>query len=666
MCGFAGFISQHCNATGSSDNARRMAAALAHRGPDDEGVWTDDGAGVALAHRRLSIVDLSLTGHQPMHSACGRWVITFNGEIYNFAELRDILMRQGKAPQWRGHSDTEVLLAGIAAWGVPATLERSIGMFAFAVWDRQKRTMWLARDRLGEKPLYYGLANGTFLFGSDFAALSRHPSWSGDIDRYAVALLMRHGHVPAPYAIYSGFHKLEPAAYLAVDVAGQARERGRYWNAGNMALAGERNPITMGPAEAVAEVERQLRRSLKGQMVADVPLGAFLSGGIDSSAVVAVMQAMSGKPVKTFTVGFTERGYDEASHARVVAKHLGTDHHELTLTEADTLEMVPRLAHVYSEPFADASQIPMLLVSRMARQHVTVALSGDGGDELFSGYNRYQLAGRFWPALQATPRPVRQAVAKLVQALPYRSLERAARWSGSALPEGLRPRNLDAKILKVADILASRSIDDAYDQLVSHWRDDSIVLCSDAPADDGTASVIAPDFASPIHRMMYRDLTGYLHDDVLTKVDRATMAYGLEARVPLLDHRLVEFTWRLPLSILRNEGRSKWPLRQILFKYVPRELVERPKMGFAVPIDTWLRGPLRDWAETLLAPRRLRHDGILDPRKVEAAWRAHLSGSANLQQKLWNVLMFQAWLDGLKQDQRPCDAGNPLSAARAV
>lgn len=638
MCGFAGFIGNCGAASTYEETARSMAASIRHRGPDDAGVWCDPAAGMALGHCRLSVVDLSPAGHQPMLSAGGRYVLALNGEIYNHRELRSELERGARAPAWRGHSDTEVLLAAIDAFGLKEALQRSVGMFALALWDRETRTLSLARDRLGEKPLYYGAPNGAFLFGSEIAALRQHPAWRGQIDRDALVLMLRYNNVPAPYSIYQDVFKLEPGTILEVTDGGHTLKSACYWSAREAVEAGAKAAFAGTFEEAADTCERLIRASLKGQMLADVPLGAFLSGGIDSSAIVALMQDMSERPVKTFTIGFDDPEYDEAPEARAVAAHLKTDHTEFHLTAAGALATIPELPRVYSEPFADSSQIPALLVSRMARQHVTVALSGDGGDEVFSGYNRYTVAETLWPRVSGVPRMIRQATARTMTALPPASWDKLAR----AVPSRMRPRTPGDKIHKFANVLGSASIHDVYRAFLAHWPDaDRIVMGTSSKAQ--RADEPASDGLPAVRRMMTADACRYLPDDILVKVDRAAMSVALETRVPFLDHRLFEFAATLPLNILRRGGQAKWPLRRILDRYVPRDILERPKSGFAVPIDRWLRGPLRDWAEALLDETRLRREGFFRPEPIRRAWAQHLAGTRNLQHPLWVVLMFQQW-----------------------
>jgi len=645
MCGITGFLAD-TGAGGAFEIASRMADTLVHRGPDDAGVWVDDAAGIALAHRRLAVLDLSAAGHQPMLSDCGLYAIVFNGEIYNHLELR------GELPEtaWRGHSDTETLLACFAAWGIEATLKKTVGMFAIALWDRARRTLMLARDRMGEKPLYYGWQGNTFLFGSELKALRVHPEFHGEVDRNVLALYLRHSYVPAPYSIYRGIAKLPPGAWLtlAADSPTDVPPAPTfYWRALDAAHAGIRSELD--DAAAVTALEAHLRRAIGGQMLSDVPLGAFLSGGIDSSTVVALMQAQSQQPVQTFTIGFHETDYNEAERAHAVAAHLGTAHTELYVTSAQALAVIPRLPALYDEPFGDPSQIPVFLVAELARQRVTVSLSGDGGDELFGGYNRYVWVKNIWRTLGWVPRPLRAALAGVLTILPPAAWNKVFTGLSRFLPARWLHATPGDKVHKLAEIVALRSPEEIYLTLVSHWqKPDSVVIGSREPATVLTNSrqwEDMPDFESC---MMYLDQMTYLPDDILVKVDRAAMGVSLETRVPLLDHRVVEFAWQLPPTMKIRDGQSKWLLRQVLYQHVPRELIERPKMGFGVPIDAWLRGPLREWAENLLNEARLRREGYFHPGPIRQKWLEHLSGRRNWAHYLWNVLMFQTWLESLK------------------
>lgn len=638
MCGLAGYL----GSAGDQESIRileRMGDALLHRGPDDGGVWLDVDAGIGLSHRRLSILDLSPAGHQPMVSASGRYVIAFNGEIYNHLDLR----RQLGDRAWRGHSDTETLLAGFEIWSVEQTLQRAVGMFAIALWDRDTRTLTLARDRLGEKPLYYGTQAGVFLFGSELKTLKQHPAFEGEVDREALALYLRYCYVPVPRSIYRGIHKLAPGTLLRMQVSGRhLTEPVPFWSLKDVAEHGQRKLFQGSDAEAVTELEAKLLDAVRLQQIADVPLGAFLSGGIDSSTIVALMQAQSTRPVRTFTIGFQEAGYNEAEHAKAVAHHLGTDHTDLYVTPAQARAVIPRLATLYDEPFADSSQIPTYLVSQMARQHVTVSLSGDAGDELFGGYNRYA----WGPRILQCPRPVRKLLAAGLIALSPSAWNRLCRALAPVLPKSMQFAFPGDKAQKLASIWGAESQAAIYRGLVSTWPAPAeVVLGSEDPAtllDDPFCWAGVSEFEQ---RMMYLDATSYLPDDILVKLDRAAMGVSLETRLPFLDHRVVEFAWRLPLSMKIRQGQGKWILRQVLYRYVPKELIERPKMGFGVPIDSWLRGPLRDWAEELLSESRLRQEGYFNPAPIRQKWTEHLSGQRNWQYHLWCLLMFQAWLN---------------------
>jgi asparagine synthase (glutamine-hydrolysing) len=658
MCGIVGFL----GTTGGDKAslvalAQKMSACLAHRGPDDSGVWVDERVGLGLGHRRLSILDLSPMGHQPMASHCGRYILSFNGEIYNYLDIRAEI-EAGGAVQWRGHSDTEVILAAISRWGIGPTLERMTGMFALAAWDHAERVLHIARDRLGEKPLYYGWLGGPLVFASELKALRVHPHWKGEIDRNALVLFLRHGYVPTPHSIYTGIHKLRPGTFLSVRADGSSKES-EYWSARDVAERGVAEPFEGSDADAQEALERLLSRAVGRQMVADVPLGAFLSGGIDSSTVVALMQAQSARPVQTFTIGFREPGHNEAEHAKAVARHLGTDHTELYVTAAEAMNVIPRLPELYDEPFSDASQIPTFLVSQLARRKVTVSLSGDGGDELFGGYNRYFIARALWNRLGWVPRSARGLVASAITAVSPVQWNRILTSLMPLASGQLRYPNPGEKLHKLALVLGARDPDEVYLGLTSHWvRPASVVLAGAEPgaaAANGHRAAVLSDFTQ---RMMFLDLVGYLPDDILVKVDRAAMGVSLETRVPMLDHKVVEFAWRLPLSSKIRGGQGKWLLRQVLYKFVPPELIDRPKTGFDVPIGEWLRGPLRDWAEPLLDESRLRREGFFDAGQVRARWDDHLSGRRDWQQSLWNVLMFQAWLQR-ENESRLERLGNP-------
>ena len=644
MCGIVGLVGHAGLSQADVKIVHRMSGTIAHRGPDDEGIWIDPEAGIALAQRRLSIVDLSPAGHQPMFSEDGRYALVFNGEIYNYAALRDELDARGPH-RWRGHSDTEVLLAAIDRWGLKPALGRCVGMFALALWDRRERTLILARDRIGEKPLYYGWLGRSFTFASELKALRAHPDWNQEIDRNSVALLMRHNYVPAPYSVYRGIQKLRPGHIL---VLGRDMKEARtevYWSAYAMAERAAATPFRGTPDEAVDVLDQLLRRSLAGQMAADVPLGVFLSGGIDSSTVAAVMQSMSARPVRTFTIGFEVAGYNEAEHAKNVAEHLGTEHTELYVTEREALKVIPKLPTIYCEPFSDSSQIPTYLLSQLARRHVTVALSGDGGDELFSGYTRYAITDYFWRQVCRVPLGLRQTAAALAKIPSPIVYDRLVGPLMRLLPQHRHQSRIGDKVHKAAEVLSLQTVDDVYRRLCSHWiHPAKLVIGGQEPPTMLSGLEPLPPLAGPAERMMYMDLLSYLPDDVLVKIDRAAMANGLETRAPLLDHRIVEFALSLPLAISRADRLTKWPLRKLLDRHIPKRLIDRPKMGFAIPLDTWLRGTLRDWAEDLLSESRLRREGYFRPKIVRRVWQQHLSGRYNNQYLLWDVLMFQAWI----------------------
>ncbi len=642
MCGLTGFLqTTQTDETPLTRQAKRMMDQICHRGPDDEGVWADEEAGVGLGFRRLAILDLSPTGHQPMASANGRFVIIFNGEIYNYRDLRVELEAKGVA--FRGTSDTEVLLAGAEEWGAEAVIPKLWGMFAFALWDRQERTLLLARDRLGKKPMYYAQTHNTFLFGSELKALRAHPSFEPEVDRDALAAYLRFGYVPTPHTIYKGAHKLPAGAYAVVR-RGQPPSIREYWSARKAAEYGLDHRLNISEAEAIEQLDQLLRDSVARRMIADVPLGALLSGGVDSSVVTALMQAQSSRPVKTFTIGFKVPNYNEAELAKAVAAHLGTDHTELYVTETEARNVIPRLPDLYDEPFADSSQIPVFLVSQLARQHVTVALSGDGGDELFAGYTRYLWAENIWRAMGRWPGWGREAASNLIQSLSPRNWDRLYGGIEPVIPKRLRQTLPGDKLYKLAALLSAETQDALFQSLVSWWKEpNDIVIGGQEPLSPLADSSIQNRFTNFTERMMFQDLITYLPDDILVKVDRASMGVSLEGRAPLLDHRLVEWLWQLPLNFKLRNGQSKWLLRQVLDHYVPSALIERPKMGFGVPIDGWLRGPLRDWAETLLSEERLAREGFLNPKPIRALWQAHMDGSRNEPHCLWAVLMFQAW-----------------------
>lgn len=645
MCGLTGFWKANNFSVDSAKAiAEKMADRLTHRGPDDAGVWIDENCGITLAHRRLSILDLSPAGHQPMVSSSGRYVIVFNGEIYNHLEMRQEL---GNIP-WRGHSDTETLLAGFEAWGIEKTLKRTVGMFTIALWDCKEKTLTLARDRIGEKPLYYGFQKGAFIFASELKALKAHPDFIGEIDRDVICLYLRYGYIPAPYSIYKGIYKLLPGNYIqfpvshGLDVLHSAKPIA-YWSLAEVTAKGIAHPFTGDDAEAIVALDKQLRESIGLQMIADVPLGVFLSGGVDSSTVVALMQAESSRPVKTFSIGFNEASYNEAGYAKAVARHLGTDHTEHYVSSIEAMQVIPRLGVIYDEPFADSSQIPTFLVSQMARKHVTVSLSGDAGDELFCGYNRYALVD-IWSKITGVPFGARKMAGHLIKKPAQSTWEDIFRYVNKFFT---LPSNMGEKIEKFSTSLENvNPIGGLYYSLVSGIANpDQVLINAHEPGTWLTEKGVKLKFPNLKLQMMYLDGMTYLPDDILVKVDRAAMFNSLETRVPFLDHRIIDLAWSLPLSMKMRNGRAKWILRQLLHKYVPQELIERPKMGFSIPVGEWMRGPLRGWVEALLDEYRLRQEGFFDVGFIRLRWQEHLCGKRDWQYFLWAVLMFQAWLE---------------------
>lgn len=676
MCGIAGFVETELDGDGWQGRLTAMEQALTHRGPDDRGIWFSPSLGVGLAHRRLSIVDLSPRGHQPMASADGRFLLAYNGEIYNFPILRDELA--GRGHTFQGTSDTEIALAAFLEWGLEGALERFNGMFAFALVDRREARLHLVRDRIGEKPLYYGRVGSAFAFASELKALRALPGFDHEVDRAALTLLLRHAYIPSPHSIYRGISKLRPGEMLTLPLRAAPRapwtavRTEMYWDAARVVEEALKNPLELSDDEAVERLHDELSRSVKSRMLADVPVGAFLSGGIDSSLVVALMQELHSQPVRTFTIGFEEERFDESPFAREVADHLGTAHTKLDVSGADALGVVPRLPVLFDEPFADASQIPTYLVSHLARRDVTVCLTGDGGDELFYGYSRYPITRQLWGNIRRLPRPARAGLSRVLRAAPMGLLEGAARWGGPLIRRWGPPVHDPAdKLKKVAEVLGVRSGQELYRRVVSLWNEaDGVVLGAEEPATVLTRPSVPQAVrggadGSLEETMMYLDLVSYLPGDILAKVDRTAMAVSLETRLPLLDPEIVELAWRLPMRFKERGGEGKWLLRRLLDRYVPRERVERPKQGFAVPLAEWLRGPLREWAEDLLAEDRLRRQGYFDVERVRERWVEHRSGARDWKSHLWALLVFQQWLEAegsSRAEEPPAEAWREAEA----
>jgi asparagine synthase (glutamine-hydrolysing) len=644
MCGIAGFI--NTKQIGFKSICSKMVNTLHHRGPDYSSVWVNEDSGVALGHSRLSILDLSSAGHQPMKSSCGRYIITFNGEIYNHLQLRKDVILSGYPYLWTGHSDTETLLSAISIWGIKKALQKSVGMFALALWDIKEKKIILARDRIGEKPIYYGWQGNAFLFGSELKALKVHPEFQNIINRDSLCLLLRHNTISSPYSIYQGISKLSPGSILTLKLGKRDVEVEDYWSMKEIVESALKNPFKGTEQEALTDLESILSKSVSDQMISDVPLGAFLSGGIDSSTIVSLMQSQSSKKIKTFSIGFNEKGYDEARYAKEVANHLNTEHTELYISSSEALDVIPQLPLMFDEPFSDSSQIPTYLVSKLAKKSVDVSLSGDGGDELFGGYNRHFWVKSIWNKTKDLPLFVRRLIIYAITSLSPTTWNQFFQMSSAVFPSKYRVTQAGDKMYKLANVIAAENPNAMYQNLVSHWSNpDSIVLNSREPNTILSNASIMPNLFDVEQRMMFLDTVTYLSDDILTKVDRASMFVSLETRVPMLDHRVVELAWRLPLSMKIKNGQGKWILRQLLQKHVPKKLTDRPKMGFGVPIDSWLRGPLRDWAELLLDPSRLSQEGFFNSKAVREKWDEHISGKRDWQHHLWDVLMFQAWLE---------------------
>ena len=643
MCGIGGYWS---SSFVSKNVATNMTKALSNRGPDDSGIYFDDESGLSLVHTRLSIIDLSVAGHQPMTSSCGRFHLVFNGEIYNHLNLRKELVSELKAIPWIGDSDSETLLIALSHWGIEKTLNRINGMFAFALWDKLERTLYLARDRMGEKPLYYGRCGNSFLFGSELKALAVHPDWTGKVNRDSLALFLKHNCVPSPHSIYDGISKLSPGHFVVINNADQTTfEPVCYWSISEQSLKG----IILGHkfndypvADISAELHSLLQDAVRCRMQSDVPLGAFLSGGYDSSLIVSLMQAASSKPVKTYSVGFNEASYNEANHARAVSNILGTDHSEIFITHKDAQEVIPELSWIYDEPFSDSSQIPTYLVCKLARKNVTVALSGDGGDELFAGYNRHIFGPALWSKTRRLPKPIRPFLSTFLSNIANIKIQSFLEHT----PYFSKVHDLSSKLHKFANAIKADSGIEFYDLIASHWSEsESVVIGAVGPRNIFHMQNIPPEISDLRSVMQYLDQTTYLPNDILTKVDRASMSVGLEARVPFLDPRLVDFSWSIPDHLKVKNDQGKTLLREILYNYVPRELMDRPKQGFSIPLADWLRGPLREWADDLLNENRLKSDGFFNPSIVREKWKIHLDGRDGWHYHLWDILMFQCWLD---------------------
>ena len=657
MCGITGIFG-NLRKDELAISVQKMSSTLTHRGPDDAGTWINEESGIAFGHQRLSIVDLSSVGHQPMMSPCGRFSVIFNGEIYNHLQLRDKLNASAYKQSWKGYSDTETLVSAFSQWGIEKTLDQLVGMFAIAVWDLKVKKLYLIRDRFGEKPLYYGWSNGVFLFGSELKALRSYKGFNNKIDRNVLSLYMQYMYVPSPYSIFKDVYKLDPGCILKIDDSGRSQPpkqitssmfdaKGvcvKQWYSLSGIAKNSQNNLIEDESEAIDLLEKTLLESVQSQLISDVPLGAFLSGGIDSSTIVALMSQACNHPVKTFTIGFEESAFNEAIYAKEVAKHLGTDHHELYVTAKDAFEVIPSLPSLYDEPFADSSQIPTYLVSKLARQHVTVSLSGDAGDEMFGGYNRYLWGGRVWNKIKWMPPMMRQTLGAVIQKLPTSTWDVA----GHLLPNKYRVASMGDKAHRMSNRLKTvNSLDDMYYSLVTEGFNEDGLVNSDnfvLKTKLNNSNIVLGTMKSA-HRMMLWDALTYLPDDILTKVDRAAMGVSLETRIPFLDHRVVELAWRLPLGIKIKNGVGKWPIRKILYKYVPKELIERPKAGFAVPVGQWLREPLREWADDLLNESKMRHEGYFNPKLVRKIWDQHQSKECDWTSRLWAILMFQAWLE---------------------
>jgi asparagine synthase (glutamine-hydrolysing) len=646
MCGITGLIdfSHQYNRSELESIILKMTAALHHRGPDDTGVWGDKDFPAAFGHTRLSIIDLSKEGRQPMVSSDGRYVLVYNGEIYNYKDLRKELAASGHG--FRGHSDTEVMLAAFCQWGIQKSLERFNGMFAFGLWDCFEKKLYLSRDRFGEKPLYYGWMGKRFVFASELKALAAHPDFNKPVDRNALSLFLRYNYIPAPYSIYEGIKKLSASVILTISGLGDNEPAIKYWDLNAIAQENSRKEFTHSEQEQVYALDALLRDAVGKRMVSDVPIGAFLSGGIDSSLIVSQMQAQSTSPVKTFTIGFNESFSNEAKAAKKIAGYLGTDHYEYYVNPSEMLDVIPGLPRLYDEPFADSSQIPTCIVSKIARQKVTVCLSGDGGDEFFCGYNHYLWGRKLWERIGWIYPGLRRSVSRIITSVPPGLLTSFFGYFQRFIPAQLSQNSLGDTLHKFAEIISCQTPTDLYTHMVTQWKNPEMVVIGNETTGNNAGYIQPfPPLDDYTHTMMYMDMVSYLSDDILAKVDRASMGVSLEVRVPYLDHRIAAFSWRVPLSMKIRDNKGKWLLRQVLKRYLPVDLMDPSKTGFSIPLDTWLRGPLKDWAESLLSRETLKNGGFFHPDPIRKKWNEHLSGMRNWQNYLWSILMFQAWYD---------------------